>query len=137
MKRMKFLLTIISFLLIINIYAQNDSITPWSYELKGKAWQDWDSINTFWMHNYYSQCLKENKLKMSCAHCVSIYIDAMFTIDSSGKVIDIQIIKENVCSGKATEKLKQCFFNYYRELVFPESLRRKKIKSKFGTGLKC
>jgi len=137
MKKSKLLLAIICVSLFSNIYAQNDSIPLWSYELKGEAWHDWDSINSFWMHNYYSPCLRENKLKMSCASCVYIYIDALFEIDSVGKLIDIQVLKENVCSMKASEKLKQCFFKYFKELVFPESLRRKKIKSKFGTGLKC
>jgi hypothetical protein len=137
MEKMRILFVSVFILINSVIFAQNDSTALWSYQLEGKAWHDWDSINNIWMHNYYFDCLKDNKLKMSCASCVSIYIDAIFKIDSSGKLTDIQIIKENVCSNKASDKLKQCFFSYYKNLIFPESLRRKKIKSKFGTGLKC
>jgi hypothetical protein len=137
MQGIKFILLILFFSSIGNIIAQKDTIPLWSYELEGQAWKDWDSINKVWMKNTYFPCLKENKLKMNCANCVYIYFDAIFDIDSYGKLIDIQIIKENICSRKASEKLKNCFFNYFRNLVFPESLRKKKIKSKFGTGLKC
>jgi hypothetical protein len=137
MTGIKILMFVLLFFSINNIIAQKDTIPIWSYELEGQAWHDWDSINRSWMKNTYFPCLKENKLKMSCAKCVYIYIDAIFGIDSSGKLIDIQILKENICSGKASEKLKNCFFNSFKNMVFPESLRKKKIKSKFGTGLKC
>jgi len=121
----------------INASAQIDSNYVWSYQLEGKAWKNWDSINHVWMKEVYSPCLKENKLKMSCASCVYIYIDAGFTIDECGKLVDIKIFKENICSNKASDKLKKCFFEYFLNMVFPLSLRNKKIVSKFGTGLKC
>jgi hypothetical protein len=121
----------------LTLIAQTDTITKWNYELEGQAWKDWDSINRFWMKNIYFPCLKENKLKMSCAGCVYIYIDAIFEIDSYGKLVEIKIIKEKICTNKANDKLKECFFTYYKNLVFPPSLRKKKIKAKFGTGLSC
>jgi hypothetical protein len=121
----------------LTLVAQTDTISKWNYELEGQSYKDWDSVNQFWMKNVYFPCLKENKLKMSCASCVYIYIDAIFDIDSCGNLVEIAIIKENICTNKANDKLKACFFNYYRNLVFPLSLRKKKIKAKFGTGLSC
>jgi hypothetical protein len=117
--------------------AQEISRPVWSHELEGEAWNNWDSINNHWIRNVYFPCLKANNLKMSCANCVYIYIDAEFTIDSCGKLTDIKIIKENICSRKANDKLRNCFFNYFREMTFPPALRHKRIISKFGTGLKC
>ncbi len=121
----------------ISLFAQTDTSYTYSYQLEGEAWQNWDSINDVWMNQVYFQCLKANKLKMSCAHCSSIYIDAGFTIDGSGKLIDIKIFKEKICAEKASEKLKQCFFGYYKNLVFPKALHNRKIYVKLGTGLKC
>jgi hypothetical protein len=118
-------------------FAQDTGQAVWSHQLEDNAWQKWDSINTHWMNNVYYSCLKANKLKMSCASCVYIYIDAEFTVDSAGKLTNIKIIKENICSRRATEKLINCFFDYFRNLTFPQPLRQKRIISKFGTGLKC
>jgi hypothetical protein len=137
MKARRFLITLLIFLAFGQLSAQNDTITAWSYNLEGQAWKDWDSINHVWMKEIYFPCLKENKLKLTCAGCEYIYIDAIFSIDSCGKLYDIQIIKENICYDSASEKLKQCFFNYFKNLVFPESLIKRRIKAKFGTGLKC
>jgi len=120
-----------------NLYSQVDSNYVWSYQLEGDAWKKWDSISHDWMKKVYFPCLKENHLKMSCASCVYIYIDAGLTIDSLGKLTDIKIFKENICSNKASEKLKECFFSYFRNLVFPPSVRKRKIKAKLGTGLSC
>jgi hypothetical protein len=141
LSNMKAIKNILIFCLFIpftaNILAQSDSNFVWSYELEDDAWQNWDTINRAWMKEVYFPCLKENKLIMSCANCVNIYIDARLSIDSCGNLIDLRILKENICSKTANEKLKQCFFNYFRNLVFPLSLRNKKIIAKFGTGLKC
>jgi hypothetical protein len=138
MKNLKKYLIICLFITLTNnIFAQSDTNYVWSYELEGEAWKNWDSINRVWMKEVYFPCLKENNLKMSCAHCVYIYIDAGLTIDANGEITDIQIFKENICSKKATEKLKQCFFNFYYNMIFPKSLRNKKLKAKFGTGLTC
>ena len=133
----KCLIIIVLVACIHHLHAQKDSAVIWSYELEGQAWRDWDSINSVWMKTVYFPCLKENNLKMSCANCVYIYIDAIFTIDSYGKLTDIQIVKEKICTGKASEKLKNCFFSFYKKMIFPESLRHRKVKSKFGTGLSC
>jgi hypothetical protein len=137
MKIREFFISIMIFFAIGQLSAQSDTIPQWSYELERQAWKDWDSVNQVWIKEIYFPCLKENNLKMSCASCVYIYIDAIFNIDSCGKLANIQIIKENICSGKASGNLKQCFFTYFKNLVFPEALRKKKIKAKFGTGLKC
>jgi hypothetical protein len=136
--KFKILVTACFLVLVGNyLFAQSDSSSVWSYELKDEAWKSWDSIQRTWMKDIYFPCLKENKLKMSCGSCVYIYIDAKFTINNEGKLIDIQILKENICTKKASAKLKKCFFEYYQNLVFPPSLRNKKIKAKFGTGLTC
>jgi hypothetical protein len=138
MKEMKKNLLIFLFIAFtINLYAQIDSNYVWSYQLEEESWKNWDSINHVWLKEVYFACLKENNLKMSCASCVYIYIDAGLTIDSLGKLTDIKIFKENICSNKASEKLKQCFFSYYKNLVFPKSLRNRRIKAKLGTGLSC
>jgi len=132
-------LIILSALIVFtkNMVSQVDTSSIWTYQFEGRAWSDWDSIYRIWMKNVYYPCLKENNLKMSCKNCAYIYIDALLEIDSSGKLINIQIIKENICSKISNQKLRNCFFNFFYEMVFPESLRSKKIKSKLGTGLKC
>ncbi len=138
MKALKKYLIIFLFTTIAgHLIAQSDTNYVWSYQLDGEAWHKWDSINHVWMKEVYFPCLKVNNLKMSCAGCVYIYIDAGLTIDSCGKLIDIKIFKENICTEKASDKLKKCFFDYYKKMVFPLSLRNRKIKAKFGTGLTC
>ncbi|MFN8254905.1 MAG: hypothetical protein U0W24_04400 [Bacteroidales bacterium] len=138
MKNLNLFAIIFLFILFSEISkAQTDTNYIWTYELNNAAFHSWDSINNIWMKEVYFPCLKENKLKMSCAHCSGIFIDAGFEIDDNGKLIHIQIFREKVCVGSANQKLKDCFLNYFRQMVFPEPLRNHKIKVKLGTSLKC
>ncbi len=107
------------------------------YDLNKTAYKSWNNIDSVWHYNSFRKCLSENNLKLSCAKCESIYLDVIFTIDSTGKLIDYRIVNEKLCGGRFTPELKICFLEFFLDFNFPEELRRLKFQVKLGTGLKC
>lgn len=45
------------------------------------------------MTKEYGKILMENNLKMNCTTCVSVYMNAVITIDSLGKLKYYQVVK--------------------------------------------
>ncbi len=97
----------------------------------------WNDMSDEWLHNYFCDCLKQNNIKMSCAHCASIYLTVDFKIDSNGKVTNHRIVKENKCGKSFNEKLRQCFLDFFLHTEFPASLRNIVFEINIGNGLKC
>jgi hypothetical protein len=108
-----------------------------SYELSGSAWAAWNAIDADWMKNHYWACLEKFSLKMSCARCENIYVDVELHINVEGKLESYKVLKENICENKITPELEQAFLEYFKKLIFPESLRNLIIEARLGTGLKC
>jgi len=46
----------------------------------------------------------ENNLKMNCSSCVSIYMNALITIDNLGKLKKYQVVKSKKCKETFTKK---------------------------------
>jgi hypothetical protein len=107
------------------------------YELKGDRRKAFDEIHERWMRDRYPDCMKKFKLSMNCSHCEDIYIMVRITIDARGRIKEYVKIREDICGGKADERLERCFMESLESITFPRSLRNMVIETRLGTGLKC
>jgi hypothetical protein len=107
------------------------------YELPDAEKNNWDIIKSEWMKTEYSACLKKYKLKMNCGGCSCIYMKAMVTINSDGKLSGWKKTGENVCGGKISRELENCFMEPLKKHVYPEILKGTTFEVMLGTGLKC
>lgn len=133
-------LFIVSFLLLWsqNFSAQiiQDSI-PKYYELKRPQYNAWNLVYQKWMTKEYGKILKENNLKMNCSSCVSIYMNAVITIDSLGKLKNYKVVKSKKCKEIFSKKFEDRFMQWFFSFKFPIELYNSKFEVKLGTGLKC
>jgi hypothetical protein len=130
---------LIIFLLASCVYnAQNvqDSI-PKSYELAGPEYAEWQALYDNWRITEYPKILKENKLKMNCNGCESIYMDVIFYIDAVGKLNNYKVISSKKCAATFSKKLEKRFLKLFLESKFPSKLRNTRFEVRLGTGLKC
>jgi hypothetical protein len=107
------------------------------YELPDSEKNHWDIIKSQWMKIDYGACLKKYKLKMNCAGCSYIYMKAVVTISSSGKLAGYKKTGEDVCGRKITPELEKCFMEPLKKQTFPEILKGTTFEVMLGTGLKC
>jgi hypothetical protein len=110
---------------------------PKTYELTSDQWNAWQKIDLDWMKNEYSKILKENKLKMNCSSCESIYLDAVFSIDSTGKLKYYKLLNSNKCGDKFSKALEIRFTKWFFKTQFPIDLYNLNFEVRLGTGLKC
>lgn len=122
----------------ITIKAQQvkDSI-PKSYELKDAQYSAWRVIEKEWFSKEYGKILKENKLKMNCSGCESIFMNTVITIDSIGKLKEYKIVNSRKCATTFSKKLEERFIKWFLTLNFPKELYNSKFEIRLGTGLKC
>jgi len=143
MNKLHLLIITICFIQLSNIsFCQNDNPLPTdtiikTHDLNNEQWQIWDSISDYWLKNEFQNCLKKNKLKLSCGYCASVYLTVNLFIDNEGKLSKYEIVKERVCGANASTQLKKCFFEYFETIVFPAPLRNINIQVQIGNGLKC
>lgn len=116
---------------------QKDSIIIYNDLPSDEARHAWNDMHDEWRRNNFQDCLDKEKLKLSCAHCSSIYLTVDFKIDSTGKVREYRVVKENRCGNDFTESLKTCFLTYFLAVQFPEALRNMVFEITIGNGLKC
>jgi hypothetical protein len=137
---MKFLFAILIFF-VIHIQCFSQSVKPDSVikadMLSGIQWQRWHSIDSLWLKYFFPSCLEENELKLSCATCGNIFLDAQLKIDSKGKLVDYKKIKGNICENDITNELEKCFLDYFYFMEFPPELRNMILEVKLGKSLKC
>lgn len=130
----------ISLLLLCSICIKaqetKDSI-PKSYELKGDQYKAWRVIEEDWFTKEYSKILKENKLKMNCSGCESIFMNTIITIDSIGKLKEYKVVNSRKCATTFSKKLEDRFIKWFQTLNFPKELYNAKFEARLGTGLKC
>lgn len=131
-----FLLSAMTFFSCASLF-KSESAPVKEHELSGEQWHDWNNVKTEWMRKEYWSILKKYRIEMSCGDCEYAYITVRLHIDNNGRVVEIDIIKEQICRGGAVEELKDAFLKYFREAVMPESLRNMTIETMLGTGLRC
>ncbi len=107
------------------------------YELEEGQRREWNAIKEKWFRNDYRKILKQFNLKMNCSDCEYVYMTVRLRVDDSGRISEFEIIKEHICRGGATEKLREAFLKYFKDIVLPESLRNMIIETNLGTGLTC
>lgn len=115
----------------------NDSITTYTDLPTDEQRLAWNHMSDEWLKTSFYDCLKQNNIKMSCAHCAKVYMTVDFKIDSSGKVSEYNVIKENKCGELFTEKLTHCFLEFFLNAEFPKGLRNMVFEINIGNGLKC
>ncbi len=107
------------------------------HELRGEQWQSMNQINEDIRKNVFYKCLSQSRLSMNCSNCEYIYINVIIVINREGRMCGYTKTVENVCGGKAPEKLERCFIEYLESITFPRNLRNMSIEMRLGTGLKC
>jgi len=136
MARLKYLLLL--FLTTTCLFAQEtNDCTPKYYQLTSDQYKAWKSIEDEWMKKEYRTILKENKLKMTCAGCESIYMDVVFIVDTRGTLIQTKTLKTRKCAGEFSKKLEERFLKWFLNFSFPAQLYNLKFEVRLGTGLKC
>jgi hypothetical protein len=118
-------------------FIPKDSIITYTDLPTDEARLAWNNMHDNWRRNDFYDCLEKEKIKMSCAHCSSIYLTVDFKIDSAGKVLEYRVVKENMCGSDFTETLKKCILEYFLATQFPEGLRNMVFEITIGNGLKC
>ncbi len=137
-----YLIIIVFFSSIVSSYAQEiikeiDTITvPSVYELKSEQWNDWKKIEDAWKIEYY-KILKEQKIKMSCSGCESVFMDVVLSVDNNGKLSYYKLIKSKKCEMEFTKGLEIKFMKWFFTQKFPQSLFNTKFQVRLGTSLKC
>lgn len=112
-------------------------VIPKTYELTSEQWNAWQKMEQDWMKNEYSKILKENKLKMNCSGCESIYMDAVFSIDTTGKLKYYKLLNSRKCADKFSKGLEIRFMKWFFKTQFPLELHNLNFEVRLGTGLKC
>lgn len=111
--------------------------TPKSYELKEPQYSAMRKIEQEWFDKEYHVILKENKLKMNCSGCESIYMNTILEIDSVGKLKKYKVVSSRKCADKFSKKLEERFIKWFLTYPFPQELYNAKFEIRLGTGLKC
>lgn len=107
------------------------------HELTREQQTTFYEISNRWRRTVFPLCLKQNRLKLSCADCASVYIAIVLNIGPDGKLKRYEKKSSHVCGGKSTEKLERCFIEYFESITFPDILRNMIIDTSLGNGLKC
>lgn len=136
---MKQLLIIILLLVFsFTFKAQVKDSVPKSYELKDPQYSVFRKIEQEWFTKEYGKILKENKLKMNCSGCESIFMNTILEIDSVGKLKTYKVVNSRTCHGASfSKKLEERFIKWFLTYPFPPELYNSKFEARLGTGLKC
>lgn len=118
------------------IHQKRDSIIKMS-DFTHEEYAAWSTILSDWRKNIFFDCLKKQKLRLTCDGCESIYLHVNMNIDSTGKLVKYTITKEKMCGEKFRPELKEGFLNYFENLIFPPALQNKIINVYLGECLKC
>lgn len=105
--------------------------------LKGDAYTFWHTNYDQWRTSNFYDCLKQAGVKMSCAHCTSVYLNVDLVIDEKGKVTSYKKIKSVMCGSEMKSSMEKCFINYFLKLDFPAEFHGKTFRIQIGNGLKC
>lgn len=97
---------------------------------------DWYKARKAWEEKYFYVFLKKHKVKLSCASCSSVYVDAEFEVMFDGHA-HVKVLNTKKCgsefSVKQITELEKLLFN----LEFSSELINKKFIGRIGNGLKC
>lgn len=136
MKKLSMIMVLLFFSFGFKAQVAKDSI-PKSYDLTGPQYSAWTNFYNNWRVVEYPKILKENKLKMNCSGCESIYMEVIFTINEIGKLSNYKVIKSKKCGKEFSKKLENRFMKLFLDFQFPKDMRNLKFEVRLGTGLKC
>ncbi|MBE5322125.1 hypothetical protein IM793_23425 [Pedobacter sp. MR2016-19] len=101
---------------------------------------DWEKIRMEVMHNCIGPCFKKYKVIDDCENCNRLLMGYSISIDSLGKAVKIEKIREEIeCSlNKAQIKeLNEQIITYLKSKEFPPSLRNISFEAGVGFILRC
>ncbi len=116
---------------------QTNTTIPHSYDLTGPQYDEWTNFYNNWRITEYPKILQENKLKMNCSTCESVYMEVLFVINEIGKLDHYEVLKSKKCNEGFSKKLEKRFMKAFMDFQFPKDMRSIKFEARLGTGLKC
>jgi|GEM_PF-1589712 len=125
------------FLLKCSTHEKKENLVQWDYKLKGKSYKEFRAIKDNWMRINYRKILKKYSISLNCSNCEYAYIIVILNIADNGSVTEVSFVDSNVCGKKASAKIINDFVDYFKKVLYPPSLRGKKVKTRIGGGLKC
>lgn len=115
-------------------FAQNDTIEAYLLDKEPKEQVKTAAEN--WERTYFDPFLKKNKIRLSCAHCTSVFFEAVFKIQDEGHA-HYTITRTKKCGTDFTHKQLKEIEKMLIQLSLPGSLKGKLIRIRFGNALKC
>jgi hypothetical protein len=109
---------------------------PKSYELSEAQLKAWNKVEAGW-EKEYPRILKEQKLKLNCNGCSSIYLDVILSIDENGKLKYYKLLDSDKCSEKFSKGLEIRFMKWFFDYKFPKELFNLEFEVRLGSSLKC
>jgi hypothetical protein len=89
-----------------------------------------------WEQNCFTPFLKRNRIKLSCAHCNSVFVEAVFRLQEGGHSHFV-ITRQKKCGQSFSKTQLKEIEKMLLNLQLPESVRGKLIRLRFGNSLKC
>jgi hypothetical protein len=132
-----FILALFCVVFQLQVFSQKDYSVIREIDLKGKQFKAWNRFDTTWTKHILPGCLLENSLKLSCAHCSSVYLDVRLKIDSTGKLVSHEKVGGDMCGNDISDKVVKCFLDFFYFLEFPPELRNIILEVRLGSSLKC
>lgn len=117
--------------------AKSEPVIAKFYELPQQQWRAWQKIQQEWLKKEYPKILQAQKLKMTCSDCENIYLDAVFSIDATGKLTHYEPVNSKKCADKFSEQLVKKFVAWFFTIQFPSELYSLTFEVRLGTGLSC
>jgi hypothetical protein len=140
---MNFKLLFFSFMFVFSSYAQEvmyeddkNIAAPKIFELKDVQYKAWKKIEEEWQKEYH-KILKEQKLKLNCDGCSSVFLDAVISVDATGKMIYYKLINSHKCAEIFSKGLEIRFMKWFFNYKFPPELYNQKFEVRLGNSLKC
>lgn len=106
------------------------------YELSNSQSIALQTVQKEWRKEY-SKILKEQKIKLDCGACESLYIDVILSINSNGKLEYYKPVSSDKCGEKFSKGFEIRFMKWFFNYKFPESLFNLKIEVRLGDSLRC
>lgn len=112
-------------------------VIPKAYELSPEQSTAWRNLQQAWMKTEYPKLLKQQKLQMNCSGCENIYMDAVFSIDATGKLKHYELVNSKKCAQTFSKALADQFTAWFFTVQFPPALYDLSFEVRLGTGLSC
>ncbi len=88
-------------------------------------------------NEYFAKCLNEFKIKITCTGCTGVYFNFALTVDTNGKLTNVEVKRSRFCSEKTQVKFENKLLEFLKAYDFPNELKGKKFDFNLSRILKC